>query len=280
VAKTWFITGASSGFGREWAIAALERGDRVAAAARTVPALQELARRFGEEAVLPIELDVSDRAASFAAVAHARDRFGRLDVIANCAGGGHHGTIEELDEPGARRVMDVNFFGTLWVTQAALPVLREQGGGHILMVSSIGGLVSNQTLGMYHATKWAVEAMSEALSKEVDQFGIKVTILEPTGYRTGAATNAGRSTPLPAYAREAAWMEERRAFVVSREGDPTATREAVLKVVDSEHPPLRLLLGAFLHDFLETTYRARLEELRAWEDVSVAAHGPLPSPTA
>jgi NAD(P)-dependent dehydrogenase (short-subunit alcohol dehydrogenase family) len=276
VTKTWFVTGASSGFGREWSRAALERGDRVAVAARRLDLLEDLEAEFGSDAVLPIELDVSDRAATFAAIARANEHLDRLDVIVNCAGGGHQGTVEALTEAEARKLMDVNFFGTLWVIQAALPLLRDQGGGRMLLMSSIGGLVANQTLGLYHATRWALEGLCESLTKEVDQFGIKITLLEPTGYRTGIHLHSTSSAPHPAYAREAAWTAERRELVESNGGDPTATRAAILDVVDMEDPPLRLLLGAGLVDLLESAYEARLDSWRAWELVSTTAHGAHP----
>lgn len=273
--KTWFITGASSGLGREWASAALERGDRVTAAARTLSACEELAASYGD-AVLPVALDVQDRSAVFAAVARAHEHFGTLDVVVNCAGGGHYGAVEELTEAEARRLMDTNFFGALWVTQAALPFLRAQGSGHILMVSSVGGVMAGSSLGLYHASKWALEGLSESLSKEVADFGIKVTLLEPTGYRTGAEDAAARSAPHPAYEREHARRVERRKFVTSHEGNPVATREAVLRVVDAEEPPLRLLLGAGMVDLVSELYESRLATWREWADISEAAHGTHP----
>jgi NAD(P)-dependent dehydrogenase (short-subunit alcohol dehydrogenase family) len=273
--KTWFITGASSGLGHEWAVAALERGDRVAAAARRLDAVEQLTERYGD-AVLPIALDVRDRTAVFGALARAHEHLGRLDVVVNCAGAGHYGAVEELTEEEARGLMDTNFFGALWVTQAALPFLREHGGGHLLMVSSVGGVMAGSSLGIYHASKWALEALSESLSKEVADFGIKVTILEPTGYRTAAERAAGRSAPHPAYAHEHERRVERRAFVEAREGDPGATPAAVLKVVDAEEPPLRLLLGAGTLQIVSDVYESRLATWRDWADISTAAHGELP----
>jgi NAD(P)-dependent dehydrogenase (short-subunit alcohol dehydrogenase family) len=139
MSKTWFITGTSRGFGREWAIAALERGDRVAATARDASALDDLAQKSGD-ALLPLALDVTDREADFAAVARAHDHFGGLDIVVNNAGYGHFGMIEELTEEEVRAQIETNLFGALWVTQAALPYLREQGSGHIVQVSSIGGI--------------------------------------------------------------------------------------------------------------------------------------------
>jgi NAD(P)-dependent dehydrogenase (short-subunit alcohol dehydrogenase family) len=268
--KTWFITGASGGLGREWAIAALERGDRVAGAARGTGPLRELAETYGD-ALLPIGLDVRDRAAVFAAVEQAHSRFGRLDVIVNCAGYARFGVIEELTEEEARDLMDTNFFGALWVTQAALPYLRDQGGGHLLQVSSVGGLLAGSSMPIYHASKWALEGLSSSLALQVAEFGIKVTIIEPTGYRTRGTTHPAESTRHPSYANEHRVRAERRAAVGSFEGDPRSTRAAVLEVVDAEDPPLRLLLGPVL-EIVEKEYAARLEMWRAWEPTSRAAH--------
>src|SRR5690606_11048133 len=181
--KVWFITGASRGFGREWAIAALDRGDRVAATARDVSTLDDLRDRFGD-AVLAMTLDVTDRAADFAAVQRAHDHFGRLDIVVNNAGYGHFGFVEELTETEVRDQMETNFFGALWVTQAALPYLRRQRSGHIIQVSSIGGVSAFADLGAYHASKWALEGLSQSLSLEVAPFGIHVTLIEPGGYAT------------------------------------------------------------------------------------------------
>src|SRR5919206_3267469 len=177
-AKTWFITGASRGFGREWAIAALERGDSVAATARDTSTLEDLADEYGDR-FLPLHLDVTDRAADFAAVQRAHEHFGRLDVVVNNAGYGHFGLVEELTEDEARAQLETNLFGALWVTQAALPIMREQRSGHIIQVSSIGGGEAFPTVGLYNASEWGVEGFSQALAGEVAPFGVKVTIVEP-----------------------------------------------------------------------------------------------------
>lgn len=155
--KTWFITGSSRGFGNEWATTALERGDNVVATARNVEDLSDLKSKFGEH-VVPLQLDVTDRAACFKAIEQARAHFGRLDIVVNNAGYGLFGMVEEISEKEARDQMETNFFGALWVTQAALPVMREQRSGRILQVSSIGGIIANISLGLYHASKWALEA--------------------------------------------------------------------------------------------------------------------------
>src|SRR6476646_6702699 len=164
--KTWFITGTSRGFGREWAIAALERGDRVAGTARDPSTLDDLVEEHGD-ALLALPLDVTDRDAVFETVRRAHDRFGRLDVVVNNAGYGQFGMVEELSEQEARDQIETNLFGAPWVTQAALPFLREQGSGHFLQVSSIGGISAFPGIGMYHASKWALEGFSQALAAEV-----------------------------------------------------------------------------------------------------------------
>src|SRR3954454_14108815 len=171
--KTWFLTGTSRGFGREWATAALDRGDRVAATARDASTLDDLVARYGD-AILPLTLDVTDRDAVFRTVARAHDHFGRLDVVVNNAGYGQFGFIEELSEQEARDQFETNVLGALGVVQAALPFLREQGSGHILQVSSIGGISAFPNIGIYNASKWALEGMSQALAQEVADFGIKV----------------------------------------------------------------------------------------------------------
>ena len=155
----------------------------VAAAARDVTTLNDLASQYGD-AILPVELDVTDRAAAFAAVQQAHGHFGRLDVVVNNAGYGHFGFVEEITETEARAQLETNLFGALWVTQAAIPVLRAQGGGHIVQISSIGGVMAFPGLGIYHASKWALEGISEALAQEVGADGIKITLIEPSGYAT------------------------------------------------------------------------------------------------
>ncbi len=160
--KTWFITGTSRGFGREWAIAALDRGDKVAATARDTATLDDLVAKYGD-ALLPIKLDVTDRAADFAAVKQAQEFLGRLDIVINNAGYGHFGMVEELSEADIRDQLETNLLGALWITQAALPFMREQGSGHILQVSSIGGISAFPNVGAYHASKWGLEGFSQAL---------------------------------------------------------------------------------------------------------------------
>jgi NAD(P)-dependent dehydrogenase (short-subunit alcohol dehydrogenase family) len=273
MAKTWFITGASRGFGREWTIAALERGDTVAATARDTSTLDDLAAQFGDR-LLPLKLDVTDKDAVTAAVKDAHDRFGRLDVVVNNAGYGQFGMVEEISEQEARDQIETNVFGALWVTQAALPYLRAQGSGHILQVSSIGGISAFPNIGMYHASKWALEGMSQALAQEVADFGIKVTLIEPAGYSTDwSGSSARHATADPAYDGVREKAQQLRARRQGTPGDPRATREAVLKVVDAENPPLRIFFGDGPLAIATKDYESRLATWREWEQVSVEAHG-------
>jgi NAD(P)-dependent dehydrogenase (short-subunit alcohol dehydrogenase family) len=271
--KTWFITGASRGFGREWSIAALERGDQVVATARNVATLDDLVRDY-QENIFPIELDVTDRDKVFEAVRRGFEHFGRLDVIVNNAGYGQFGMVEELSEQEAREQIETNLYGALWVTQAALPYLRGQGSGHILQVSSIGGIIAFANIGMYHASKWALEGISQALAQEVKSFGIHVTLIEPGGYSTDwGGSSARHTTPLAAYdaAREA--NQRFRAERSRRPGDPFATRAAVLKLVDADKPPLRVFFGDGPLALATADYESRLKTWREWEPLSIEAQG-------
>jgi NAD(P)-dependent dehydrogenase (short-subunit alcohol dehydrogenase family) len=270
VSKTWFITGTSRGFGRVWTEAALERGDRVAATARRVEVLDDLVERFGDR-LLALPLDVTDRSAVDAALAAAHERFGRLDVVVNNAGYGLFGAVEEVSEQQARAQLETNFFGALWVTKAALPILREQGSGHILQVSSIGGVNAWPNVGLYHASKWALEGMSQALAAEVSRFGVKVTLVEPTGYTTDwRDASAVRADPIAAYD----FLREGPASPSgANRGDPDATAPVILELVDLDDPPLRLFLGDGPLDVIRAEYARRLAAWEEWADLSVRAHG-------
>jgi NAD(P)-dependent dehydrogenase (short-subunit alcohol dehydrogenase family) len=264
--KTWFITGTSRGFGRSWTQAALHRGDMVAAAARDVTTLNDLASQYGD-AIMPIELDVTDRAAAFAAVQQAHGHFGRLDVIVNNAGYGHFGFVEEITETEARAQLETNLLGALWVTQAAIPVLRAQGGGHIVQISSIGGVMAFPGLGIYHASKWALEGISEALAQEVAADGIKIALIEPSGYATDwSGTSAVHSEPNPAYQPFRDATARARATVTLPGPDDTIT--AVLAVVDAASPPLRILLSGLAYDLVQGAYAQRQQTWAEWEAVS------------
>jgi NAD(P)-dependent dehydrogenase (short-subunit alcohol dehydrogenase family) len=271
--KNWFITGTSRGFGREWAIAALDRGDRVAATARNLDSLSELVDKYGD-AVLPLELDVTDRDADFAAVARAHDVFGSLDVVINNAGYGQFGMIEELSEKEARDQLETNLFGALWVTQAALPFMREQGSGHIIQVSSIGGISAFPNIGAYHASKWALEGFSQALAAEVADFGIHVTLIEPGGFSTDwGGSSAKRSKQNPAYDEFRAKAAEARKARLGTAGNPAATGNAVLQLVDADEPPLRVFFGTSPLGTAKADYASRIETWEKWNFISVEAQG-------
>ncbi|RJQ81266.1 SDR family NAD(P)-dependent oxidoreductase [Pseudonocardiaceae bacterium YIM PH 21723] len=267
--RTWFITGASRGFGRVWAAAALERGDRVAATARRPETLQDLAETYGDR-VLPITLDVTDRAQVFGAVDRAATVFGGLDVVVNNAGYGLFGMVEETTEEQARAQIETNLFGPLWVTQAALPILRAQGSGHLVQVSSIGGIAAFPTLGLYNASKWALEGMSEALAQEVGPLGIAVTIVEPGPYGTDwAGESAAHTTPIAAY--EPIRQARRAGSTARAPQDPSATADVLLKLVDLPEPPLRLFLGGYPYPIAEKVYQQRLATWRQWRELAELA---------
>ena len=271
--KVWFITGTSRGFGREWAIAALERGDKVAATARNTDTLADLAEKYGD-ALLPIALDVTDREADFAAVKAAHDHFGRLDIVVNNAGYGHFGFVEELTEAEARAQLETNLFGALWVTQAALPYLRAQRSGHIIQVSSIGGITAFPLVGIYHASKWALEGLSQSLAQEVAGFGIHVTLIEPGGFDTDwSGPSSTISQALPDYAELHQQVAEVRKQRWAKPGDPKASAAALLKVVDAERPPLRVFFGETPLQTARADYESRLANWEQWQPVAVEAQG-------
>jgi NAD(P)-dependent dehydrogenase (short-subunit alcohol dehydrogenase family) len=271
--KTWFITGTSRGFGREWAIAALKRGDRVAGTARDPRSLDDLGEKYGD-AVLALELDVTDRPAVFETVRRAHEHFGRLDIVVNNAGYGQFGMVEELSEQEARDQIETNLFGALWVTQAALPYLREQGSGHFLQVSSIGGISAFPGIGMYHASKWGLEGISQALAQEVKGFGIHVTLIEPGGFSTDwGGSSAKQAEANDAYREVHEAAQSRRQNGASSAGDPVASAEAVMRIVDAAEPPLRVFFGSAPLTIAERDYESRLANWREWQPVAEIAQG-------
>jgi len=265
MSKVWLITGVSRGFGEAFARAALERGDRVAGTARRLDTVEGL-KSYGD-AFLPLQLDVTDRAADFTAVHRAHAHFGRLDVVVNNAGYGHFGFFEEITEAEARAQLETNVFGAMWITQAALPILRAQGHGHIIQLSSIGGVVALPSMSIYHASKWALEGLSEALAQEVAGQGIKVTLVEPGLYGTEwAGSSAIRSAPDPVYDDLRQAMAKRMGETVY--GDPKAAAQTLLEVVDSEQPPLRILFGGHAFDTVQALTARRVQSWNNWESLS------------
>lgn len=276
MSKVFLITGASRGFGRHWAESALRQGHRVVATARDPATLSGLVATYGA-AVLPLALDVTDRAACLAAAERSTAHFGRIDVLISNAGYGHFGCLEEITEAEARQQIETNLFGSLWIIQAVLPRMRQQQSGHIIQVSSIGGVMAFPNLSLYHASKWAVEGMCESLSQEVAGFGIAVTLVEPGPYTTDwSQASAVRSQPLAAYEPvRAGFKAKAQQF---ERGDPAATGDAILQLVAMEAPPLRLMLGRMAWQVIEPAYTGRLQTWQAWRDLAEAAHGDSASP--
>jgi NAD(P)-dependent dehydrogenase (short-subunit alcohol dehydrogenase family) len=271
MAKTIFITGASKGFGKIWAAAFLKRGDKVVATARNTETLNDLVSEFGD-AILPIQLDVNDRDQCFAAIKKAKKHFGKIDVVINNAGYGLFGAIEETTEKEARDQIETNVFGLLWITQAAIPVLREQGNGHIIQISSVLGMATLPVLGLYNASKWAVEGLSETLATEVKGFGINVSIVEPNGFTTDwGGASALHTQPMKEY--ESVRAAFNAGITEDSFGKPEATADAILKLVDAKNPPLRLFLGKVALPWVSQVYSDRLATWGDWKEVSEKAHG-------
>ncbi|GAA0371217.1 SDR family NAD(P)-dependent oxidoreductase [Actinoallomurus spadix] len=278
MSKVWFVTGSSRGLGRHFVEAALARGDQVAATARNAGTLDDLVAAYGD-AVLPLELDVTDRAAAFESVRRAKEHFGRLDVIVNNAGYAQVGAVEELTEQELREQLETNLFGAVWVVQAALPYLRAQGSGHIIQLSSAAGLIAMPLGGAYHASKWALEGLNEALAGEVADFGIKVTVIEPGGFATRSGknpdplANGHMAEPDPAYDG----LRRRLAAVAGRQpaGDPAAAARTLLTIVDSDDPPLRVLFGQGFYPMIQQAYAERLKTWADGQDLAAQAHGEL-----
>lgn len=273
MSKVIFITGASKGFGRLWAEALLKRGDKVAASARDITVLDDLKAQYGDY-ILPVQLDVNNRSDVFEVVRNIEDYFGRIDVLINNAGFGLFGTTEETTEQQAREQMETNFFGSLWVTQAVLPLMRKQKSGHIIQISSFLGLTTMPLLGLYNASKFAVEGLIETLGSETAHLGITTTLIEPNGF----ATDWAGASAIQTSSDIADYSPVRSAFAEIGNnpdfvGKPAATVQPVLDVIDNDEPPKRLLLGKVAYHVMSDVYKKRLEDLDDWKEVSIAAHG-------
>ncbi|WP_028644717.1 oxidoreductase [Nocardioides sp. URHA0020] len=267
----WLITGCSTGIGREIARAALGDGHQVVVTARRVADVEDLVETYGD-AALAVPLDVTDRAQIDAAVAAAGAAFGGIDVLVNNAGYGYLSAVEEGDDADVRRLFDTNYFGVVDTLKAVLPGMRAQGSGHVINISSMTGLVANPPNAYYSSTKFALEALTEALAKEVGPLGIRVTAIEPGAFRTDWAKRSMHeaAAPIEAYAADVGARKELiRAFADHLPGDPRKVGAAVVMVAGLEEPPLRLLLGK---DVLAAV-RAKLAEtaasIDAWEHVTI-----------
>jgi NADP-dependent 3-hydroxy acid dehydrogenase YdfG len=270
MSKTILISGASKGFGKAWTQAFLEKGYQVAATARNIDTLTDLKAKYGD-ALLPLKLDVNNREESFAVINKVQQHFGKIDILINNAGYALQGAVEEASEQEARAQFETNFFGTLWLTQAVLPIMRNQKSGHIIQVSSILGITTVPILGLYNASKFAVEGLTETLATEVKPFGINVTLVEPNGYATEIWTDPFKSERIDAYDPIKKAVAE--SYNPDDYGKTDATVSAILKLVEAENPPLRLFLGKVALPFAKQTYEQKLATWEEWADVSVAAHG-------
>ncbi|MDO8210638.1 oxidoreductase [Conexibacter sp. CPCC 206217] len=273
MSKVWFITGSSRGLGRALAEAALGRGDRVAATARTPSALDALVARYGADAVAAIPLDVTDPAQAANAVQAALDAFGRIDVVVNNAGYANVAAIEEFSEQDFHAQVDTNLWGVVNVTRAALPVLRAQRSGHVIQISSVGGRTTAPGLGPYQLSKWAVEGFSGVLLKEVAHLGIRVTVIEPGGIRTDWAGASMTVHPVGEDYEPSVGMMIRLVTANGPEsaaGDPAKMAQAILTVADADNPPAQLLLGSDAIALGRAADEARLAELAQWEQLSLS----------
>ena len=274
--KVWFITGCSTGFGRSLAAEVLKQGYRAVVSSRKLADVADITAAYADTA-LALALDVTKPDEINAAVKAAMDKFGVIDVLVNNAGIGYFGAVEESEEEEVRRMFEINVFGLANMTQAVLPIMRVQRSGHILNIASIGGLRSFPSVGFYNATKYAVDGLSEALSKETEGLGIKVTIIAPSGFRTDWAGRSANNSKIVIedYAETAGKNKESiRNYSGNQPGDPHRAALAMIKVVESENPPLRLLLGAAAL----RGARLKLEELKkdfdTWEETTVGADFP------
>lgn len=278
MSKVWFVTGSSRGLGRAFVEAALSRGDKVAATARDTASLGDLVVKYGD-AVLPLEMDVTDRDQVFASVKRADEHFGRLDVIVNNAGYAQFGAIEELSEKELRDQLETNVFGAVWVIQAVLPYLREQGSGHIIQLSSVAGLIVMPLAAAYHISKFGVEALNETLAREVAGFGIKVTVIEPASFatRNGKNPNPMANGHMAQLNPDYDGVRKQLAAMTGRlpAGDPRAAAQTLLTIVDSDNPPLRVLFGQGFQHMVEMVYADRLKTWADGQELALAAHGHL-----
>lgn len=275
-AKVWFITGCSTGFGRELAKMVLDRGYLAVVTARDPAKVEDIAAPYGDRALV-LPLDVTDPVEVNAAVKSAEQHFGGIDVLVNNAGVGYFGAVEESDEAEVRRMFEINFFGLSSMTRATLPGMRKRRTGHIVNISSIGGLRSFPSLAYYHATKYAVEGFSESLALEVAPLGIKVTIVEPSGFRTDWAgrSAAEAKNRIADYAPTAGKnLDSIRGYSGKQPGDPVRAAAAIIAAVESPEPPLRLLLGRAALNGARGKLDSLKKDFDAWEKTTVEADFP------
>ncbi|OCB31311.1 short-chain dehydrogenase/reductase [Mycobacterium malmoense] len=265
----WLITGCSTGFGREIAGAALAAGHSAVVTARRADAVRDFAEQFGDRA-LAVALDVTDPAQIAAAVSAADEAFGGVDVLVNNAGHGYLSAVEEGEDTEVRKLFEVNYFGAVNMIKAVLPGMRARGSGHIVNMSSMTGLVANPPNAYYSSTKFALEAITEALATEVRPLGIKVTAIEPGAFRTDWATRSMKEsgTPIADYVDVAARKDLIKQFADHLPGDPKKVAEAVLMVTTLDEPPLRLLLGRDVLKAMRDKIAALSASIEEWKSVT------------
>jgi NAD(P)-dependent dehydrogenase (short-subunit alcohol dehydrogenase family) len=276
MSKVWLITGCSTGFGRELATNALEAGHKVVVTARNLKDIEDIVSKFTDTS-FAVKLDVTKQEDIKSSVQQSMEKFGRIDVLVNNAGIGYFGAIEESEEDEVRRMFEINFFGLANMTKEVLPVMRKQKSGHIVNIASIGGLVSFPAVGFYNATKYAVDGLSESLAKETAPLGIKVTVIAPSGFRTDwAGRSANNSkTVFEDYAPTAGQNKNNiRGYSGNQPGDPVRAAKAIIKAVESENPPMRLLLGAAALKGARNKLNELKKDFDAWEETTVGADFP------
>jgi NAD(P)-dependent dehydrogenase (short-subunit alcohol dehydrogenase family) len=278
--QRWLITGSSRGLGRALAEAVLDAGHHLVATARNPEQLADLAPRYGD-AVRTVALDVTDPIAAQSAIAAAIDSFGGLDILVNNAGYGNVNSVEDTELDDFRRQIETNLFGTIIVTKAAIPIMRAQRAGHIIQFSSVGGRVGAPGRAAYSAAKWAVEGFSESLAREMELIGVKVTVIEPGGFRTDFA---GSSSSLESGRREydrvvGATARLQRAYDGRQPGDPARAAQAILAVAAMDRPPFRLPLGKDAVKIIAQADLRKLEDLEAWRDLSLSTDFPEQEPS-
>ena len=274
--KVWFITGCSTGFGRELSKKALASGYKVVVTSRNVNDVKDITKGYADTAIA-IRLDVTKQEEIDAAVEKALEKFGRIDVLVNNAGIGYFGAIEESEEAEVRKMFDINFFGLANMTRKVLPTMRKQRSGHIINIASIGGLVGFPAVGFYNATKFAVDGYSESLAKETKPLGIKVTVIAPSGFRTDWAGRSAneRKSAIEDYATTAGANKDTiRGYSGNQPGDPVKAAEAIIMAVESPEPPLRLLLGAGALKGARNKLNELKKDFDAWETVTLNADSP------
>lgn len=281
MSQVWFITGSSRGLGRAIAEAALAAGHRVVATARRPAQLDDLVRTYGEQ-VRAVALDVTDAEAARAAVRGAAETFGRLDVVVNNAGYGDVAAVEDVTDADFRAQIDTNFYGVYHVTKAAVPILREQGSGHIVQISSAGGRVSTPGLAAYQSAKWAVAGFSEVLSRELAPLGVRVTVIEPGGLRTDWA---GSSMTIPEISEPyrgtvGATAERMRGADGQQTGDPAKAAQVILGLPEMAEPPVHLLLGSDAYSYVTESDRVRTESDAKWRELTESIDYDAPSKPA